>query len=42
VVRGLREGLGEDPAPHIGGVEPELTGDLVEVAFEGEAGLRVP
>jgi hypothetical protein len=39
MVRGLGEGIGDDAAPHVGGIEPELLRRLVELTFEGEAGL---
>ena len=39
VVRRLGERLGDDPPPHVGGIEPELLGRLVELTFEREARL---
>src|SRR5207302_4140974 len=40
MVRRLGERLGDDPPPHLGGVEPELLGRLVELTLERDAGLR--
>ena len=40
MVRRLGERIGDDPPPHLGGVEPELLGRLVELTLEREAGLR--
>src|SRR6185369_14333536 len=39
VVRRLGERLGDDPPPHVRGIEPELLGRLVELTFEREARL---
>src|SRR5712691_4248741 len=40
VVRGLRERIGDDAPPEVGGIEPELLGRLVELTFQREAWLR--